>query len=166
MGVPASSSELPMLDNAGDSMTDTLSIHLEGLGKLQKKLGKVNAAEMFKGIGQAVGEDIKSKAAVYPSEPSPANPKYKYVRGSGTQYVPTGTIRHTSERLGTRWSVSVKGFRTYIENLASYAGYVHGTFQAAMHKRTGWKQLNEVAKGELPAIRKKVQRQLQRILRG
>ena len=166
MGSWGSTPRLPLLDYVGYSMTDKLSIRLEGLPKLQKKLGRIRAAELFKGIGQAVGEDIKSKAGVYPSEPAPANPNYRYVRGSGTMYVPTGYIRKTSERLGTRWSVSVRGFRTYIENLASYAVYVHGTFQTALHKRTGWKQLKAVAKGELPEIRKKIQRQLQRILRG
>ena len=147
-------------------MTDKLSIRLDGLEKLQKKLGRIRADELFKGIGQAAGESIKSKAGVYPGEPAPRNPLYKYIRGSGTMYVPTGSIRHTSERLGTRWSVSVRGLRTYIENLASCAVYVHGTFQTALHKRTGWKQLKEVAKGELPEIRWKIQRYLQRILRG
>lgn len=141
-------------------------MRLEGMPKLLKKLGRIEAESMFRGIGQAVGEDIKSKAGVYPPQPPPKNPLYQYIRGTGTMYVPTGSIRRTSENLRLKWQVNVRGFKTYIENIASYAVYVHGEFQAAMHKVTGWKQLKEVAKDELPEIRRKVQRQLQRILRG
>lgn len=139
-------------------------IRIEGIEKLQNKLGRLKAENIARHALKAGAEEIKDEAGRYPPEPTPRNPDYKYIRGLGTQYVPTGRVQKTSQNLKNRWSILAKRTKVVIMNVATYAQYVIGEFQTDLHKSTGWKQLNEVAKEHLPIVAEKLSKQVERIL--
>lgn len=131
-------------------MTDApITIRLEGLPELERKLGKLKAGEYKRGILGAAGADIRNYLVWYPpSGPGnkPGGPGSRwYERGYGTRWqTKAGQVhgRRTSERLGSKWAVKVEssGDRAVIGNNASYAPIVQDEDeQPAFHTARGWR---------------------------
>ena len=137
-------------------------VKIEGLDKLVKKLGQIEADKVTRQALRKAGKNIIHEASEYPTQPAPKNPKYRYIRGSGTMYVPTGRIQKTSEVLGKKWYIKGEPRKVTVGNRASYAPYVQGEEQASLHKRTGWKRLDKTAEEQLPDIVKEIQQEIER----
>jgi len=145
-----------------------LQINNADLAGLIRALDKIGDPKLLKASFDAMGQEVIDKAGKYPSKSianDPSNPSgHWYERGFGTRYA-SGKGYQTSEDLGKRWYQTT--FPSYLEvgNLASYAGYVHGTDEEQMpyHKARGWKQLLATAEDVLPSIVEKLSAQIGKI---
>lgn len=139
-------------------MADNISIHIDGLDKLQSALGRVNG-ELVSTLAAAGDESAKTVLNTVglrrypPAGPGNSPPTPYYIRGRGMQYL--NGNRNNSQRLGTQFYVSSTGYKTTIGNRATYARYVVGDRQRDNMKRIGWRKLGDVAVekvGEITAI--------------
>jgi hypothetical protein len=116
-------------------------IEIKGLEEVVKRLG-TDLRPALKKAALAIGEQVRGKIAVYPTQPAPVNPDRWYQRGYGSKWRrKDGSVRGraTSEQLGQRWATRAKGWGAVVGNPASYAPVVQSEEkQAAIHKRTGW----------------------------
>ncbi len=146
-----------------------LKIEIKGLDKFMKAMDRF-PKKVMKNLG-AAGKEAADSVILptegmqnYPPETA-ANlpPAPYYVRGRGTQTA-SGNYGN-SERLGTKWNVTRRGFQTSISNPASYARWVHGEEQAAAMGAIGWKKLYDTAKKKLSRIQKVYQAWVDKTLR-
>ena len=155
-------------------MTDSpITITIQGLPDLERKLGKLQASAYKRGILAAAGSDIRDYLVKYPPTGpgnSPGGPGSRwYERGYGPRWqTKGGDIRgsHTSERLGSKWAVKVEasGDRAVIGNNASYAQLVQDEEeQPAFHKARGWRTVQGAVREKGLEIIDKVRRAIQEL---
>lgn len=104
-------------------------------------------------------EPVKNDTVTYPAQPPPRNPKYIYVRGSGTQYVPTGHMQRTSEKYDKSQTITVEKNGNDVEGTlnsgASYWRWLRGDMDgyegAWMHKGV-WKPIKAIWESHVPRI--------------
>lgn len=118
---------------------------LKGQDKIIGILNRLADEKDIKNTLQAGGMIIKSYLAQYPPSTdanSPAN-KTWYKRNDGQfRRRKDGSIVRlsTSETLGKRWTVQVKGLTVTVGNNAKYAKYVQSDeSQARFHRSRGWR---------------------------
>lgn len=143
-------------------MADKISLRLEGSKRIQRKLDRIADHEM-RDVLEAGVEELKDTIGKYPSQPEPQNPDYRYRRGQGTEYVPTGRINKTSENLRHGFEIQSSSTRAILKNVASYASYVIGELQTALHKATGWNKASDVAQDKADDLARKILNELTRI---
>lgn len=93
---------------------------------------------------QRVGKGFQEFVRRYPP-PRPLRPGQRayWKRGLGWVYLNSqGAVVRVdpiSEKLGTRWEMTVFPLRVVVSNNASYSGYVHlHRYQLPLHATTGW----------------------------
>lgn len=146
-----------------------LEVELKGLDKLNKAL-KQFPKKVIKNLGAAgkeAAEDVilpTEGLRNYPPETAANKPPTPfYIRGVGTQTQSRNYLN--SERLGTKWNVTSRGYETKVSNPASYARYVHGEEQAGAMAEIGWKKLYDTAKKKLKQITRVYQGWVDKTLR-
>lgn len=143
-------------------------IQIKGIDKLQKKLSKVQAKEVFKEIFPIILEEMQDEAGEYPPATSANRPRPGgwYERGQGRVFS-SGRVIRSSETLGKKWYTKtlVSKMQAKIGNKASYAKYVHGDDQAKFHGARGWKKLIKVVKSYKKEIEKLLKRAVDRRLK-
>jgi hypothetical protein len=144
------------------------SVEIQGLDKTIAKLEKVKGMNAARTALKAAGVHIKGKAAKYPPSSEANLPKLKgswYERGYGTRW--SGGGRKTSETLGRKWTVQQKrGLETVVGNIVSYGPYVQADdWQAAFHRRRGWKTIETVVKQEKDTVLEFVQDAIDKALK-
>ena len=146
-----------------------LEVELKGLDKLNRAMKKFpkTVAKNLGAAGKESAEDIVLSTEGlrnYPPETAANKPPTPYyIRGVGTQTQSSNYLN--SERLGTRWNVTRRGFQTSVSNPASYARYVHGEEQAGAMADIGWKKLYDTAKKKIKQITKVYQAWVAKTLR-
>lgn len=127
-------------------MTDRITV--KGLNQVLAKINRIKSPAVRKRVLSAGAFQAQELIAVYPKSTianSPANPTGRwYERGFGTRTA-TGKAYATSETLGRRWTTRVTANQAVVGNNASYARFVQGDKQAALHKRRGWVSTRDVA---------------------
>jgi len=121
------------------------SVRLEGLDRLQRKLG-ADFRPTMRAATLAIAAEIQGKIAPYPPATeanSPARERW-YERGYGPRWrTKDGGIagRKTSETLGRRWAIARYGdIGAKLGNGATYSAFVHSAErQARFHGARGWK---------------------------
>ena len=132
-----------------------ITIKIEGLEELHKRLNPTRFAEASKiAIGKAATEVVIA-AKPYPTEgpwnqPGPY-PKRWYQRMYGARWArKDGSVggSQTSEKMQQKWVTQVvDSFTAIVRNLASYAPWVKGKEQAGFHADHGWTKLQDDADG-------------------
>jgi hypothetical protein len=125
-------------------MPGPVTVRLEGLDELQRKLG-ADFRPVMRGATKAIAAEIQGKVAPYPPATeanSPARQRW-YERGYGPKRrMRDGRIKgyKTSEILRDAWTIVNYGdIGAKAGNKASYAAFVHDDAkQAPFHKRRGW----------------------------
>ncbi len=130
-------------------------VTVTGLAPLIKRLEAAKNPKPIRAALKMGGTHIKSIMAKYPPASDANNPNARrwYERGKGPRWrVKDGSIhlRNTSETLGRKWTVKVKGnYEVEIGNNTSYAPYVHDPEkQSWFHAARGWKTTETVAESE------------------
>jgi len=105
-------------------MAKSVSIRIEGVDKLVKKLGVAGSKKVLKKPMQQSLRILESDIADYPDKPA------------GSTYDRTGI-------LGKKWTVKTtnvaNGIRGVVGNRTDYAPWVQShLFQTRAHRRTGW----------------------------
>lgn len=140
----------------------TVSVKIEGLEPLTRRLRKLHSMKPVRvGLGEA-GEHVKSQLAKYPPRrygPLPGGFKSDKQRRKVFALIREGEIPYRrgqskgSENLGQRWSVRVSGMTAAVGNNASYGPLVQDRKQQAMyHKITGWTTIQDVAEQKGPEV--------------
>ena len=133
-----------------------LEIELNGLDELNAAMEKFprTVAKNLGAAGKEAADDVilpTEGLRNYPPETAANKPPTPYyIRGVGTQTQSSNYLN--SERLGTKWDVTRRGYETRISNPASYARYVHGEEQAGAMAEIGWVKLWDTAKKKLKEI--------------
>ena len=104
---------------------------------------------------------VKNAIQTYPPQPPPRNPNREYIRGVGSQYVPTGRTRYTSEKYGQSTTMYFSGDTSLtIESPASYASFIRGDLDgytgAWMHQGV-WDSLQSIVDQAMPDIEEKLE---------
>jgi len=138
----------------------SVTVKVEGIEELEKKMGKLKAHSFIRGLMVAAANDLVTFTAPYPSAP-PYGGKAWYERGFGSRWrVKDGSIhgRRTSENINQSWSVKAHGSRdAIIKNEASYSGYVHDKDkQVGFHAARGWRTLQDMWEKHTGEIVRKV----------
>ena len=144
-----------------------MEITIEGLDELTEKLARLKNVPVSL-VWEGIGQDVTQEVRPYPAGPSQEAGKTWYQRGYGSRYVrKSGGLSsgsRTSEQLGQQWRQQVAENSVTIENLASYAPFVHGAEQVGFHGRQGWRKLKETAEELLPRIVAGIEEQIRRII--
>jgi len=167
---------LPLTRAVGAGLTMNLwrwllaeGIRIEGLPPLQKILKEVGSLRPVKrGLGKGAVH-LKGKIAKYPTQLSPVNPKWRYDRGIGSVYVPTGRVYRTSETHGRKWTVraGAGGLEWTIGNNTSYGPFLQDKDdQTRRHKVAGWQTTEDVIDQEVHTVNRKVKEEVDRALEG
>jgi hypothetical protein len=141
-------------------VADGLSIQVEGLDKLMKKINAVEGGKYVTHALTAGGERVKNKAGKYPPAGDWNNPSARnwYERGFGSHWRTKDGAIHgakTSKNLKDHWYVKPDQYTVTVGNPVPYAIYVHGdNKQPKFHKDHGWKKLGETAKQQADEILK------------
>lgn len=140
-------------------------VKVEGAEELIAKLAELKGVSTSL-IWDGIGQDITQEVRPYPG-PAPAKDGRWYQRGYGPRWKrkdgSTGGYK-TSEQLGQQWRQQVAADSVTIENLASYAPFVHGKEQAGFHGDRGWRKLTETAREMIPRIVAGIEAQIRRII--
>ncbi len=146
-----------------------LEVELKGLDKLNRAMKKFPKT-VIKNLGAAgkeAAEDIILRTVglrEYPPATAANKPPTPYyIRGVGTQTQSSNYLN--SERLGTKWDVTRRGYETRISNPVSYAPHLHGEKQAEAMATIGWKKLYDTAKKKLKQITRVYQGWVDKTLR-
>jgi len=148
----------------------SVSMKLEGLKELERKLGPIQAGKYWKALLQAAASDVKDYIAVYPAESIANSPQARtwYERGFGPRwYRKDGSVGgdKTSETLGRRWTISANSERSIVGNNASYARAVQSAEeQPPFHARRGWRTDEETIDKMRPKVVEKMRRAIDKIL--
>ena len=137
-------------------------IRIKGMKELMAKIDTLEQMEGVRRAMRAAGVHVKGKASEYApsSEANQPNQRRWYERGYGSRWLRAdGSVGglQTSETLGKRWTNRERnrGLTQVIGNNASYGPYVQDAdFQAAFHKRRGWKTTQTVVKEESDRVTK------------
>lgn len=146
-----------------------LKVEIKGLDKLQRAFKKFPRTVMknWSAAGKEAADDVilsTEGLRNYPPETAANKPPTPYyIRGVGTQTQSQNYLN--SERLGTKWDVTRRGFEARISNPASYARYVHGDEQAKAMAGIGWKKLYDTARKKLKQITRVYQGWVNKTLR-
>jgi len=144
-----------------------VEIKVEGLDKLTEKLAELKDIPVSL-VWDGIGLDITQAVSPYPPTHGKVAGKTWYQRGFGPRYVrKSGGLSPgsgLSEQLGQQWRQQVTENSVTIENLASYAPFVHGEQQAGFHGSWGWKKLKETTIDMLPVIVAGIEAQIRRII--
>ena len=138
-------------------MADEVSIKIEGIEEVVKKLGRATATSTISPAIKAATLHLKGTIAIYPPSTvanSPSQPRW-YERGYGPRWrLAGGGIggRKTSENLGRKWTTRTQGLSGMVGNNVSYAPFVQGLRQARFHKRHGWRNTAQVAEEQQAKI--------------
>jgi len=149
-------------------MADDIHIEVKGIKELQAALARFpqQVKKYLEAAGREAAEELLNNRGLrnYPGETSAnAPPTPYYVRGEGMVY--KSGMRHTSEDLGTQWTVEAQDFKVTISNSASYAKWVHGdTSQARVMAAIGWRKLFETAKERVGSLAVIYNRHIKRLL--
>ena len=155
-------------------MTDDITVRVEGLDSLLKKLGRLGLAVYKPAIAEGAAH-IKNAIATYPPRQLGRKQPPKTMRqriflinaiNDGTIDFPYRRGRSPgSETLGRRWTVEFRddGKTAIVGNNASYAKFVHDpNEQSAFHKGGGWKTSRQVAEDEAQAVNEIMIRHIQK----
>ena len=128
-----------------------ISIKVKGLEALSRKLRALAQGKYLDKVVAASKARLMRRLAQYPPK-SPANrprpaPGRWYERGWGARSA-AGRGRRTSQNLGRSWLAQKRGQGFLIRNTASYAPYVMGRKQRALHRRRGWQPAHTLLAGE------------------
>lgn len=144
-------------------------IRIEGLPRLERIMREVGSLRPVK-RGLAKGAiHLRRKIRTYPEQRPPTNPKYQYIRGVGTKYVPTGRIQKTSENHGKSWGgqSGLGGLQWTIGSDTSYGPFLQSVEkQTSYHKTTGWKTTETVKDEEEATVNAAVKREVDLALAG
>jgi len=145
---------------------------LEGLDKLERKLGPLRAGKHWKQLLESGGDMLRDYINVYPPL-SNANTKQGpggrwYERGYGPRWArKDGSVggMKTSEDLRHSWAVSANSKRAIVGTNVSYAKAVQSAeHQAPFHAKRGWPTDQEAIDKMRPKILDMVRREINRIL--
>jgi hypothetical protein len=132
------------------------------LRRLNMALRRLGEGDLLAPQLKMIGGDVMRIASKYPPA-LPFNPNgWWWERGWGWWAYGEKQAK-TSDDLASKWYV--KAFPSYAEigNLASYAGWVHGDAQRAVHQRTGWLKLYDVALDNMPKLIEKAKANIRAI---
>lgn len=157
-------------------MSPTVTIEIQGLDRLRRKFGELEGVRWMRGVLVALGSDVKHNIA---QAPGPVSHPIRWASERQRRWyfamrrergLPIGYTRESdpmSERLLGGWNqaVSADGLTVTVGNRASYGRFVMDeTYQQGMHKDTGWRTIQQVAKEIAPELRRKAAAALRRIL--
>lgn len=130
-------------------------INVEGLRETLRSLKDFPkiVRRNIKAAGEQASDEILNTRGLrnYPPETDANRPPTPYyIRGRGTQYA-SGN-KGNSERYGSQWRTTTRGYTTTIGNRASYARHVGGERQARAMGRIGWRKLVEVGREKVAEI--------------
>lgn len=151
-----------------------LNVHVDGIERVQAKLGRAEASHWMRGVMDAATLDLKDYIAKYPKSTIANDPRARtwYERGYGPKWRRRdGSIggSKTSETLGRRWTTRVEdsGRRGIVGNNASYAPFVQAEEQqASFHKARGWRTDAETLRERRDHILALFRNAIDKILRG
>lgn len=141
-----------------------LSVEIQGLDKLIRKMEKVQSGLYLKDALKAGGETLKDAMVKYPPGTDANNPSNRrwYKRGEGQMYRSAAGVLKSyggSEDLKSQWEVQPDQYKVTVKNPVSYGIYVQDDrFQAKIHRKNGWQRLGETAKDKAGEILKDVER--------
>lgn len=144
-------------------MPESLSLRIDGLDELIKKMQSVEDGKYVKKALTAGGERVKDQAGKYPraGKANSDSERRWYERNYGPKWRNAdGSVkgRNTSEMLGKKWYVKPDQYSVAVGNPVSYAQYVHGDNKQAKNMGDkGWRKLGETAKRLSDDIVKDVQ---------
>lgn len=153
-----------------------VTIEIRGLDRLRRKFGELEGVRWMRGVLVALGSDVKSNVA---RAPGPVSHPIRWASERQRRYyfamrraagLPIGYTRESdpmSERLLGGWNqaVSADGLTVTVGNRASYGRFVMDeTYQQGMHKDTGWRTIQQIAKEIAPELRRKAAAALRRVL--
>ena len=138
-----------------------VTMEIEGMEELIKKLEELGKMSKVHAGMQGAGRYIKGLMTVYPDETAANQPGSGswYQRGWGVRYAGGGG-KQTSEQLDKKWTskYNKSKFEAVIGNNASYARFVQGPkdTQAKAMAKIGWKSIDTVAKEETKRVQEYV----------
>ena len=154
-----------------------VTVEIEGLDELIKKLGNLSKLRKVHAGIRAAGMYVKGKIAKYPPSTAanlPAGPgSHWYKRGTGSFY---WRIRDNakvsygakSENLGKKWTSKYdrNKFEGQIGTNVSYAKFVQGPkgTQAKHMGKIGWERIDTVAKKETKRVQEYVYQAVKRAI--
>ena len=145
------------------------AIRIEGLGRLQGKMRKLDDLQGVKNAMRAAALHVKGKIAKYPPASEANRPSETgrwYERGYGMRW--PGGGKKTSEMLGRKWTIGQRdaGLTQVIGNNVSYGVYVQDDeHQARFHKRRGWKTIQMIAEEEADRVNEFIKDAVDKILK-
>lgn len=139
------------------------SITVEGFPEMMRALELIEDGKYIQPILKSIGETVKKKAKKYPPKSAANFPPAPYYKRSVGTVRADGTDDRSSQRLGDQWYVTPGQWAVLIGNPVTYAPYVHGPEQVAIHGQRGWQQLLPTAEAELPEIMNQMWSRINRI---
>lgn len=159
-------------------MSNPIEIETKDLNLLMSRMNKFKGAiaRYMSAMAHEAGQHvIKQKGLMrYPPSTEANKPgRYSlkthrampyYIRGRGMQYKSGNNYK--SERYGTQFYVKREGDHAIIGNRASYAKYLASEDeQSEVMAKYGWRKLIDVAKEQMPAIKKIFDKWVQKALK-
>ena len=154
-----------------------VTITIEGLDKLEKMFGELQAGRYMGPILRQGAEELKKDIARYPGPPSyplvwTKAERISYMqmrREKGLPIKYTRSSDRMSQRLGASWTtdVAADGMSASVGTDVTYARQVQDAeYQTPMHKATGWTTVQDVAEKRADDIVELVAAEIGRILAG
>ncbi|NLS80049.1 MAG: hypothetical protein GXY76_22645 [Chloroflexi bacterium] len=134
-------------------MSEVFEARLDGWEQVGRLLGRDGLERWALAVLKRLAEEIKAQATPYPPEgpwnaPGPYPARW-YQRHFGPRWARAdGSVggSNTSEQLQKQWLVEQRGAaQVVVANRASYAPWVMGEEQAALHAAHGWRKLKDIA---------------------
>lgn len=125
-------------------MTTFINIRIDGVERLEKRLGQIVARNVLNRSALAAAKHVKGKIARYPPQAAPTNPNSWYQRGYGPRWRRAdGTIggKKTSENMGKQWTIDIDRAvsRATVGNKVTYVRWVQDKErQAPIHEKNNW----------------------------
>jgi hypothetical protein len=153
-----------------------VTIHINGVDELIRKLDSIAKLREIGQVMRAAALHVKGKIAQYPARSSRPQPfvSDKQRRGffaklrSGEIEVPYRRgISPGSETLGRKWATTLEngGLTAVVGNNTSYAPLVQGPgTQTAYHAMTGWQTTEQVMDAERETVQEMVREGIQKII--
>lgn len=149
-------------------------IELRGIDKVRRLLDVRHVETASRRAIGKFAREVKLRAVPYPPEgpwnqPGPY-PHRWYQRHFGPRWGrKDGSIggRNTSEVMQKKWyDKTVSPWQAVVGNKASYADWVVGEQQAAVHRQHGWKKLADVARETMPLWERLLAVEVERAMEG
>ena len=141
----------------------SISLKIEGMDDLLRKMNKVEGGKYMLPALKAGGERVRDQAGKYPPSTSANDPSQSrwYERNYGPKWrTADGSVKgkKTSQSLGKKWYVKPSKDDVTVGNTATYAPYVHGDkLQAKWMGKIGWKLLGKTALDQADEILKDIE---------